>query len=83
MTKVRRLAASGVLVAIALLLIAYKSSRTRQFWIGGALILAMTYGATISLALVTPEDAERVQRASFPEGMAATASEGNGRNPRQ
>ncbi len=34
-------------------------------------------------AEVTPDDAERVRRASFPEGMAATAGEGNGRNPRQ
>ncbi|HEY4465103.1 MAG TPA: ergothioneine biosynthesis protein EgtC [Streptosporangiaceae bacterium] len=33
-------------------------------------------------AEVTPDDAERVRQASFPEGMAATAAEGNGRNPR-
>jgi gamma-glutamyl hercynylcysteine S-oxide hydrolase len=34
-------------------------------------------------AEVTPDDAERVRRASFPEGMAASAGEVNGRNPRQ
>src|SRR5262245_47868227 len=31
-------------VAVILLLFAYKASRMRRFWIGSALILAMTYG---------------------------------------
>src|SRR5256885_2081703 len=48
------------LIAVALLVIAYKASRTRQFWIGAALIRAMTYGPPFSLALVTPQDADKV-----------------------
>jgi gamma-glutamyl hercynylcysteine S-oxide hydrolase len=31
----------------------------------------------------TDDDAERVRQASFPEGMAASIPEGNGRNPRR